>query len=112
MCAIKRTCLNHLAISDFSQTCSCYPPMPRHKLTSAPVATSSSMGTRMISTIQILVLLLGVVAIGFCAMPSTITGAGLPVTSRIVGTMSITWWNYQRRPPLSLMCPGQEIAIP
>jgi hypothetical protein len=29
-------------------------------------------------------------------MPSTIIGAGMPVTSRIVGTMSITWRNLRK----------------
>ena len=36
----------------------------------------------------------------------------MPVTSSSVGTMSITWWNCQRTPPLSVMWPGQEIAMP
>ena len=44
--------------------------------------------------------------------PSTITGAGIPVTSSSVGTMSITWWNCQRTPPLSFIFAGQEIAMP
>ena len=26
--------------------------------------------------------------------------------------MSITWWNWVRMPPTSLMWPGQEIAMP
>ena len=26
--------------------------------------------------------------------------------------MSMTWWNCVRMPPLSLMWPGQEIAMP
>jgi hypothetical protein len=45
-------------------------------------------------------------------MPSTITGAGMPVTSSRVGTMSITWPNWVRMPPASVMCPGHEIAMP
>ena len=40
------------------------------------------------------------------------TGAGMPVASKSVGTMSITWWNCQRMPPLSVIRFGQEIAIP
>jgi hypothetical protein len=39
-------------------------------------------------------------SIGFCAMPSTMMGAGMPVASRIVGTISMTWWNWVRMPPL------------
>ena len=37
---------------------------------------------------------------------------GCRSTSRMVGTMSMTWWNCQRMPPLSVMWPGQEIAMP
>src|ERR1700751_1360285 len=51
-------------------------------------------------------------SIGFCAMPLAITGAGMPVVSRMVGTMSIMWWNWVRMPPASLMRFGQQIAIP
>ena len=51
-------------------------------------------------------------SIGFCAMPSTMSGAGIPVTSKSVGTTSFTWWNCQRIPPLSLMRAGHEIATP
>ena len=51
-------------------------------------------------------------SIGFCAMPLTITGAGMPVASRIVGTMSIMWWNWVRMPPASLMRSGQAMAMP
>ena len=47
-------------------------------------------------------------SIGFCAMPSTISGAWMPVASRIVGTMSMMWWNWVRMPPASLMRPGQD----
>jgi hypothetical protein len=32
-------------------------------------------------------------SIGFCAMPLTVTGSGRPAASRIVGRMSMTWWN-------------------
>ena len=51
-------------------------------------------------------------SIGFCAMPLTMSGAWMPVTSRSVGTMSMTWWNWLRMPPASLMCLGQAIATP
>ena len=51
-------------------------------------------------------------SIGFCAMPLTVTGAVMPVASRMVGTMSIMWWNWLRMPPASLMRPGQDIAMP
>ena len=48
---------------------------------------------------------------GACLMPSTVSGAGMPAASRMVGTISITWLNCSRRPPLSLMRAGQEIAM-
>ena len=51
-------------------------------------------------------------SIGFCAMPLTITGAWMPVASRMVGTMSIMWWNWVRMPPASLMRSGQAMAMP
>jgi hypothetical protein len=51
-------------------------------------------------------------SIGFCAMPLTISGAGMPVASRMVGTMSIMWWNWVRMPPASLIRFGQQIAMP
>src|SRR6266545_3094839 len=51
-------------------------------------------------------------SIGFCLMPSTICGALMPVASRIVGTMSMMWWNWLRTPPRSSMCPGHEMANP
>jgi hypothetical protein len=37
---------------------------------------------------------------------------GIPVASRIVGTMSMMWWNWLRTPPASLMRAGHEIARP
>ena len=39
---------------------------------------------------------------------------GMPVASRIVGTMSMTWWNWLRMPPLSLidLGPGDRHALP
>ena len=51
-------------------------------------------------------------SIGFCWMPSTKSGALTPVASRMVGTMSMTWWNWQRMPPLSVIRRGQETAMP
>src|SRR5438132_7412434 len=51
-------------------------------------------------------------SIGFCAMPFTVAGAWMPAASRIVGTISIMWWNCVRMPPKSLMWPGQEMAMP
>ena len=51
-------------------------------------------------------------SIGFCGMPSTTSGARIPVASRMVGTISMMWWNWLRMPPLSLITFGHEIAIP
>src|SRR5262245_52419124 len=51
-------------------------------------------------------------SIGFCAMALTISGAGTPVASRMVGTMSIMWWNWVRMPPASLMRLRHAMAIP
>ena len=51
-------------------------------------------------------------SIGLCATPLIIAGCGSPAASRIVGTMSITWWNWLRMPPASLMRAGQAIAMP
>src|SRR3974390_3154304 len=51
-------------------------------------------------------------SIGFCGMPSTMSGAFMAVASRMVGTISMTWWNWWRMPPLSLIAFGQEIATP
>ena len=45
-------------------------------------------------------------------MPSIVSGAGMPVASRMVGTMSITWWNWLRTAPGSVIWPGQDIAMP
>ena len=38
-------------------------------------------------------------SIGLCLMPSIASGAGMPVASRMVGTMSMTWGNCRRMPP-------------
>ncbi len=51
-------------------------------------------------------------SIGLCLMPSTTFGCLILAASRIVGTMSITWWNWWRMPPLSLITFGHEIAMP
>src|SRR6266404_6530419 len=51
-------------------------------------------------------------SIGLCLMPFTVSGALIPVASRIVGTISMMWWNWVRMPPTSLMRSGHEIARP
>src|SRR5512144_2413238 len=51
-------------------------------------------------------------SIGFCLIPSTVSGACSRDASRSVGTMSIMWWNCERMPPLSLITAGHEIAMP
>ena len=51
-------------------------------------------------------------SIGACLMPSMACGAGMPVASRMVGTMSMTWENCRRMPPGSVMCPGQDMTTP
>src|SRR5262249_40462542 len=51
-------------------------------------------------------------SIGACLMPSTYSGAWIPVASKIVGTMSMTWWNCVRMRPLSVMRAGHEMAMP
>ncbi len=51
-------------------------------------------------------------SIGFCGTPLSIDGACTPAASRIVGAMSMTWWNCVRMPPLSLMRAGQEMTMP
>src|SRR5712691_6186852 len=49
---------------------------------------------------------------GLCLMPLTISGALIPVAWRLVGAMSMMWWNWVRMPPASLMRAGHEIASP
>ena len=44
-------------------------------------------------------------------MPSTVSGAGMPAASRMVGTTSMTWQNCSRSAPASLMRAGQETAM-
>ena len=51
-------------------------------------------------------------SMGFCLMPSIVSGCGMPVASRMVGTMSMTWLNWRRMPPTSLMWPGQDMTMP
>jgi hypothetical protein len=51
-------------------------------------------------------------SMGFCSIPSITSGMGIPVASRIVGAISMTWWNWCRMPPLSLITSGQAMAIP
>ncbi len=36
----------------------------------------------------------------------------MPVASRMVGAISMMWWNWFRMPPLSLITSGQAIAMP
>jgi hypothetical protein len=49
-------------------------------------------------------------SIGFWSMPFTPVGSGTPMASRMVGAMSMRWWNCGRMPPWSLMRSGQEIT--
>ena len=51
-------------------------------------------------------------SIGFCSIPLTDVGSAMPAASRIVGTRSITWWNWLRSSPRAAIPPGHEIAIP
>src|ERR1700732_3501804 len=51
-------------------------------------------------------------SIGLCLIPFTVSGALIPVASRIVGTMSMMWWNWLRMAPASLIRAGHEIARP
>src|SRR5262245_19016605 len=50
-------------------------------------------------------------SIGLCVMPFTDTGCGRPAASRIVGRMSMTWWNWWRMPPASLIRAGHDMAL-
>ena len=45
--------------------------------------------------------------IGSWSIPSTVSGSGMPATSRMVGATSMTWVNWERSPPASLMRAGQ-----
>src|SRR4029077_19368553 len=51
-------------------------------------------------------------SIGRCLTPLIMSGAEMPVASRMVGATSIMWWNWRRTPPTSLMWPGHEMAMP
>ena len=44
--------------------------------------------------------------------PFTMVGSGSPAASRMVGAMSITWVNWERRPPASSMPFGQCTTVP
>ena len=44
-------------------------------------------------------------------MPLRTSGACTPATSSSVGKMSMTWWNWLRSPPLSVIFAGQETII-
>ena len=48
---------------------------------------------------------------GCCAMPSTVSGAGMPAISRMVGAMSMTWVNCDRSSPPEGAWPGQWMTI-
>src|SRR5262245_30137779 len=50
-------------------------------------------------------------SIGRWGTPSTLDGSAMPTTSRMVGTTSIAWWNWDRNPPLSVILFGQETII-
>ena len=49
---------------------------------------------------------------GICSMPFTMAGASMPAAARMVGARSMTWWNWSRSPPASVMCRGHETAKP
>ncbi len=51
-------------------------------------------------------------SMGRWSIPLIVSGAGMPVTSRIVGTTSIIWWNWVRMPPLSVIWPGHDMHMP
>ena len=51
-------------------------------------------------------------SIGFCSAPFTRAGIAMPAASRIVGTMSMTWWNWLRCSPAALIPRGHEMASP
>jgi hypothetical protein len=51
-------------------------------------------------------------SIGFCGTPFTSRGSGIPATSRIVGAMSMQWWNCERMPPRSAMPLGHDMTRP
>ena len=51
-------------------------------------------------------------SMGLCATPLTLTGSGRSAASRIVGTISMTWWNWLRMPPASLIRAGHDMTMP
>jgi hypothetical protein len=50
-------------------------------------------------------------SIGFCWMPLTKFGSGMPAAARIVGATSITWENWSRISPLDSMPFGQCTTV-
>ena len=50
-------------------------------------------------------------SIGFWGMPFTTLGSGILHASSIVGTTSITWWNWVRISPFALIPLGQWTTI-
>ncbi|MNP66638.1 hypothetical protein D3C76_1623690 [compost metagenome] len=48
---------------------------------------------------------------GFCAMPLTVVGSLICAASRMVGTISLTWLNWLRNPPRSVIPFGHVITI-
>ena len=51
-------------------------------------------------------------SMGFWVTPLMLEGAVTPAASRMVGMMSMTWWNWERTAPLSLMRSGHEMTRP
>ena len=51
-------------------------------------------------------------SIGFCWTPFTDIGCGSCAASRIVGAMSMTWWNCVRISPLPVIAFGQCTIVP
>ena len=49
---------------------------------------------------------------GLCCTPLTIVGSGMPAASSTVGARSMTWLNWLRMPPLSLIPLGQCTMVP
>ena len=49
---------------------------------------------------------------GLCCTPLTIVGSGSPAASSTVGARSMTWLNWLRMPPFSLIPFGQCTIVP
>ena len=49
---------------------------------------------------------------GICWTPLTLVGSGSPATSRTVGAMSMTWWNWERISPRAENPRGQCTIVP